>query len=111
MTTNASIYVDQGVDFAVTLDLFDTDGADFTITDQQFRCEIRKVFSSTKAFEATIVVNTDDNDLNNLDLIISGEVTRNAAPGKYQYDILMFDGLQTVKILEGLMFILPTITR
>lgn len=111
MTTRANLYVDQGADFAVVLDLFDSEGVDFNISDQEFKCEVRKVFSSSVAFQATVTVNTDDNDANNLDLIISANTTVDVDPGKYQYDIVMSDGLQKSKILEGLMFILPTITR
>lgn len=111
MTTRANLYVDQGADFAVVLDLFDSEGLDFNISDQEFKCEVRKVFSSSIAFEATVRVNTDDNDANNLDLIVSANTTADVDPGKYQYDIIMSDGLQRTKILEGLMFILPTITR
>lgn len=111
MTTRANLYVDQGADFAVVLDLFDSEGVDFNISDQEFKCEVRKVFSSSVAFEAVVRVNTDDNDANNLDLIITANTTADVDPGKYQYDIIMSDGLQRTKILEGLMFILPTITR
>lgn len=110
MTTNATLYVDRGVDFAITLDLFDAGGIDFNISDQVFKCEVRKVFSSTKAFDATIIVNTDDDDANNLDLIIPASSTVNVNPGKYQYDLVMNDGINRVKILEGLLYILPTIT-
>lgn len=111
MTTRANLYVDQGVDFAVVLDLFDVEGTDFNISDQIFKCEVRKVFSSSIAFEAEVRVNTDDNDTNNLDLVVSANTTASVEPGKYQYDIVMTDGIQRSKILEGLMFILPTITR
>jgi hypothetical protein len=110
MTTNATLYVDQGVDFAIALDLFNAEGADFNISDQEFKCEVRKVFSSAKTFDATVVINENDNDLNNIDLIVPAAVTVNVSPGKYQYDIIMTDGVNRVKILEGLMHILPTIT-
>lgn len=111
MTTRANIYVDQGVDFAIILDLFSNEGTDFNISDQQFKCEVRKVFSSTTAFEATVSVDANDNDLNNIQLSVSGNTTADVEPGKYQYDIIMTAGTQRSKILEGLMFILPTVTR
>lgn len=111
MTTRANLYVDQGADFAVVLDLFDAEGTDFSITNQQFKCEVRKVFSSSVAFEPIVTINTDDNDTNNLNLIVTANTTIDIDPGKYQYDIIMIDGIQRSKILEGLMFILPTVTR
>jgi len=111
MTTNANLYVDQGIDFAITIDLFDVDGQEFEIVDQEFKCEVRKVFSTSIIFEASIEVNFDDNDENNIDLLIPGSLTENESPGKYQYDIIMYRGNSRTKILEGILFLLPTITR
>lgn len=110
MTTRANLYVDQGVDFAVVLDLFDTAGANFDITEQVFKCEVKKVYSSTVSFEAVVTVNTNDANLNNLDLSVPAASTALVKPGKYQYDIVMSDGSQKYKLLEGLMFILPTVS-
>lgn len=111
MATNINMYVDQGIDFAAVLDLFDSEGHDFDITQQEFKCEVRKIFSSTIAFEAIIQVNVDDNDSNSLDLLIPGSLTEDKDPGKYQYDIVMYDGSSRIKILQGLLFLLPTITK
>lgn len=111
MTTRANLYVDQGVDFLIALELETDDGEDFPITDQQFFCQVRKMFSSTVQFEAEleVVVNGVTNEIN---LMISPDDTKDVKPGKYQFDLIMkkFDG-STLKLLEGLLFILPTVTR
>lgn len=111
MTTRANLYVDQGVDFLIALELETDAGEDYPIVDQQFFCQVRKIFSSTVQFEAQleVVVNGVTNEIN---LMISPEATKNVKPGKYQYDLIMrkFDGT-TLKLLEGLLFILPTITK
>jgi hypothetical protein len=108
MTTRANLYVDQGVDFFVTLNLSTNEGEPFEITDQQFFCDVRKLYSSKLMFtsELKVVINGVTNELN---LSINPEITKTVEPGKYQYDILMV-GSSTTKLLEGLMFILPTIT-
>jgi hypothetical protein len=111
MTTRANLYVDQGVDFAVVLDLFGAGGIDYTITDQVFKCEVRKVFSSSVAFEAVVEINAGNEKINDINLIIPANTTTEVDPGKYQYDVVMNDGTSKYKILEGLMFILPTISR
>lgn len=111
MTTRANLYVDQGVDFLIALELETDDGEDFPITDQQFFCQVRKMFSSTVQFEAEleVVVNGVTNEIN---LMISPDDTKDVKPGKYQFDLIMkrFDS-STLKLLEGLLFILPTVTR
>lgn len=109
MATRADIYVDQGIDFSVVLDLFDLEGEDFVISNQTFKCEVRKIYSSAKAFEATLEI-IDDAIVNNIELIIPAEATRGKTPGKYQYDLIMFSSTGSTKLLEGLLFLLPTIT-
>ncbi len=102
-----NLYVDQGVDFLIELELETDDGDEFEITDQQFFCQIRKIYSSVVQFEADldVVVNGVTNKLN---LFISPEATRNKKSGKYQYDLIMVKfGGDRIKILEGLLFILP----
>jgi hypothetical protein len=69
------------------------------------------MFSSTVKFQAELeaVVNGVTNELN---LFISPEDTKDVAPGKYQYDLIMKkNNGNTLKILEGLLFIIPTVTQ
>jgi hypothetical protein len=109
MTTRANLYVDRGMDFAIVLDLFDAEGQDFSISDQTFKCQVRKIYSSSVAFEANLEI-VEDTFINNIELIIPASETKNKKPGKYQYDLIMYDGLQTSKLLEGTLFLLPTIS-
>ncbi len=112
MTTIANLYVDQGTDFLTSLELETSTGEEFPIAGKEFYCQVRKVFSSAIAFEANTeqVINGVTNTLN---LIITADMTKNIEPGKYQYDVLMktTSNGQVAKILEGLMFILPSITK
>lgn len=111
MATRANLYVDQGVDFLVALELETDDGDEYPIINQQFFCQVRKLYSTSVLFEAEleVVVNGVTNELN---LFINPNHTRNAKPGKYQYDLIIeFENGTTKKILEGLLFILPTVTR
>lgn len=110
MTTQATLYVDQGTDFLVSLELSQESGGAFVISDQSFYCDVKKVYSSSKLFSANLEVILGDGG-NDLNLYIEPDVTRGLEPGKYQYDVLMVDtNGSTQKILEGLMIILPTIT-
>jgi len=109
MTTRANLYVDQGVDFLVTLHLNSSDNTDLEISDQKFYCDVRKVYSSALAFRAELTVTVSE-EMNEVSLFINPETTRSVAPGKYQYDVIMVGNNKTLKLLEGLMFILPTMT-
>ena len=109
MTSRANLYVDQGIDFGIVLDLLSDDGQDYEIRNQIFKCEIRKMYSSVKAFEATLEI-IQDEFVNNIQLVIPAAATRGKTPGKYQYDIVMISGTQKTKLLEGILFLLPTVS-
>lgn len=109
-TTRANMYVDQGTDFFVNLELISDDGEEFIASGYTFFCEVRKIYSSKLAFSAdcTLVEGIE----NSVDLYIDPSLTRNIEPGKYQYDIFMKGTSGSLdKILEGLLFIVPSITR
>lgn len=108
MTTRANIYVDQGADFSTFLNL-STETGIYDLTSQQFECDVRKVFSSSSIFSPTFVVEPGG-ETGVVEMQIPREITANVEPGKYQYDVMMLNGNTKEKILEGLMFILPTIT-
>jgi hypothetical protein len=108
MTQRANLYVDQGTDFVITIDLSGDIGFDFTEND--FFCDVKKIYSETKKFSAEMTVISDEsNDF--LNLVIDKSKTTGVEPGKYSYDVLMRDTNGNVsKILEGLIFILATNT-
>lgn len=112
MTTQANLYIDQGTDFLISLDLFTDEGEEFPTDDYEFFASARKLYSTNKAFDIETRLITDDDDPNNFELYISPEKTANTEPGKYTYDVLMRSDNGVVdKILEGIIFIIPTITR
>ncbi len=109
MTTRANIYVDQGTDFSTFLNLSTSAGV-YDLTTQQFQCDVRKVFSSTVLFSPTFTVEPGG-ESGVVEMVISPQDTANLEPGKYQYDVIMTSDINNrEKILEGLMFILPTMT-
>ena len=110
MTTQATIYIDQGTDFLVSLELSEDSGVDFVVTSQSFFCDVKKLYSTSKLFSAELNI-ISNGETNQVDLYISPEKTKSLSPGKYQYDVLMIESSGAVqKILEGLMIVLPTIT-
>ena len=111
MTTRANLYIDQGASFRTSLEINTLSGNEYPIGDKEFFCQVRKVYSSNIAFDA--IIEAIDNDVvNTIDLIITPDMTNSIDPGKYQYDVIMKEtNGQIVKILEGLMFIIQSITK
>lgn len=111
MTTRANLYVDQGVDYSIDLYLTTNEGDEYNVSNKSFYCNIKKLYSSTAVANAEITSFLNENT-SMLELYIPPETTEDLDPGKYTYDILMVNqsGSRT-KVLEGIMFILPTVTR
>lgn len=111
MTTRANLYVDQGVDYSIDLFLTTNDGDEYDVSNKTFYCSIKKLYSSTASANAEITSHLSANT-SMIELYLSPETTQDLDPGKYTYDIVMISGGGSrSKILEGLMFILPTVTR
>ena len=112
MTTRANLYVDQGADFLINLDLFTDLGEEFNTDAYTFYASVRKLYSTTVVFNMETRVVVDDGDPNNFEIYISPDKTKDLEPGKYVYDILMVSDNGVIdKIVEGLIFIVPTVTR
>jgi len=110
MTTRANLYVDQGIDFLlrlqITLDENTTEGL-------AFYSSARKVYSSAKLFDASVTIQENGGgETVDLDIFIGAEKTADLEPGKYQYDVIYTNQNGNVKkLLEGTVHIIPTITR
>lgn len=107
MGSKANIYIDQGTDFRITLELFDGDDDDLVISTFNFYADLRKMYSSKRAAE--FVVEKNENDIT---LVLEADVTATLKPGKYEYDVLMRKSSgEMSKIVEGLAIVIPTITE
>lgn len=111
MATITNLYIDQGTDFAITLDLRNESGGDYAILDHDFFCSISKLYSSTSKINVQLDTRIDSDGNDVLDFYISPTQTQILKPGKYVYDILMKSPSGNIsKIMEGIIFILPSIT-
>lgn len=110
MTTRANLYVDQGIDFLLRLQIVLDEN---TTEGLAFYSSARKVYSSAKLFDATVTVEENGSEETvDLDLFIGAEKTANIEPGKYQYDVIYTNQNGNVKkLLEGTLYLLPTITK
>lgn len=107
MSSRANIYIDQGTDFQITLELFDGDDDELFIENFNFYSGIKKMYS-------TSTLATFEHTLSNNDLILelSANTTVNLEPGKYEYDVLMKKQSGEIsKVVEGLAFVVSTISE
>jgi hypothetical protein len=103
MTINTTLYVDQGTDFTVDINV-----PDVTITNQSFVGKSKKMYAVDTSFDLVISVNGDSP--NSFTLTIPSATTNALTPGKYRYDVVMDDGMLKTKIAEGLLILRDTIS-
>ena len=110
MTTRANLYIDQGTDFAVSLDVVDFDGEIVNLTGVSFESDAKKVYSESVVFTFGIVV-TDAAE-GKMEMSISAENTSVIPPGKYKYDLIItLATTKKLKLLEGIAFVIDTVTE
>jgi hypothetical protein len=110
MADRANIYIYQGTDYQAPLEFFDDDGP-IDVSSYTFSAQIRKVYNSASAnVEFDFIMTDPVNGL--VEMVMSDSMTVNLKEGKYQYDILaVHSSNEVIKVLEGLVFIMPTITK
>lgn len=110
MASRANVYIDQGTDFRIVIELFDDDGDPLVaMANYDFYATIKKMYSDLKLADFTIEKDTVNSTIA---LILSDEVTGSMKPGKYQYDVLMKKTTgEMSKVVEGLAFVTQTMTN
>lgn len=109
MAENINIYIDQATTFVVEFQIFDETSANNSVEDYDFIARMKKVFSSTNP-DVPFSIGKDNDRIT---VSLSANTTENIEPGKYYYDIVMIDNSNgaTTKIVEGLAFVLETMSR
>ena len=107
MSSQLNIYIDQGTDFRLTVELFDDDDLDLPIANYSFFGDLKKIYSTKRAAEFEF-----EKSENDITLLLSADITSQLTPGKYQYDVMMRKPTgELSKIVDGLAFVISTITE
>lgn len=109
MASRSNIYIDQGADFRITLELFDGDDDELVVGNggYNFYASMRKFYSSAVAANFTIEAANND-----VTLVMTANTSGDLTPGKYEYDVLMRKPTGEIsKVVEGLAIVVPTISE
>lgn len=107
------LFLEQGATFNTIITLDDVYGDSYNLQNYSASSEMRKSYYSSNA---TAVFNTSVNGTNGEILInLSAGQTANIAPGRYVYDILIYNindtANTTIRVLEGIINVTPRVTR
>ena len=112
MAIIANIFIDQGVDFSVTVNVADVDGTTLDLAGYSAAAQMRKTYessSSSASFTTAISNPTTDGQVT---LSLTDTVTNALSPGRYVYDLVVTSGggLKT-RVVEGQAVVTPGVTR
>lgn len=111
MASYANISADQGADFQTSLELEDGNGDRVDLTDYVIYGQIRRTYKSPTAENFAITIADAPNGIIRIEL--SATQTAAMKSGRYVYDVYATDESldKTVKLLEGIFEIIPSVTR
>ena len=110
MAIIANLFIDQGTDFSVTVDVTDTDGSVLNLDGYSASAQIRKTYTSSSVsatFGTSISANAGQ-----VTLTLSDTVTAGLSAGRYVYDLnIESSGGQVTRVVEGQAIVTPGVTR
>ena len=108
MATIQNLVIDQGTTYSFTFNLTNADGSAKDISSYTIAAQIRKSYYTSTSVDFT----TATIDLEG-EITISLTATQTSAlkAGRYVYDIEIDDGVETIRVLEGIVTVTPEVTR
>ena len=110
MAIIANLFIDQGTDFSVTVDVTGADGEILNLSGYSASAQIRKTYASstTAATFATSIAEATGQ----VTLSLTDTQTSALSHGRYVYDMnITSGGGQTTRVVEGQAIITPGVTR
>jgi|TARA_R110000851_G_scaffold87136_10_gene189769 uncharacterized lipoprotein NlpE involved in copper resistance len=110
MAILANIFIDQGTDFTITVDVADSVGEALNMTGYTAAGQIRKTYSSSTV--AATFVTSIVNATGAVTMTLTDTVTAALGHGRYVYDLnVTSSGGVTTRVVEGQAIVTPGVTR
>jgi hypothetical protein len=109
MAIIANLYIDQGTDFSITVDVTDSAGDILDLNGYTAAAQIRKTYSSSTVsatFGTSIAAATGQ-----VTLTLDDTQTTALNAGRYVYDLNITSGSNTTRVIEGQAIVTPGVTR
>ena len=112
MAIIANIFIDQGADFSITVNVADVDGTTLNLAGYSAAAQMRKTYESSSAsatFTTAISNPTTDGQVT---LTMTDTVTTALSPGRYVYDleILQTSSSTITRVIEGIINVRPQVS-
>lgn len=110
MAIIANIFIDQGTDFSITVDVTDSAGNVLDLTGYSAAAQIRKTYSSSST--SATFTSSHNNAGGAVTLSLTDTQTTALDAGRYVYDLnITSAGGVTTRVVEGQAVVTPGVTR
>jgi hypothetical protein len=110
MAILANIFIDQGTDFSITVDVTDSAGDVLDLSNYTASAQIRKTYGSSNV-SATFTTSISEL-AGQVTLSLNDTQTTGLESGRYVYDLnITSAGGQTTRVIEGQAIVTPGVTR
>lgn len=110
MAIIANLFIDQGTDFSVVVDVQDATGSVQNLTGYTSAAQIRKTYGSSSA--AATFTCSHNGVGGQVTMSLTDTVTTALEAGRYVYDLMVTDGSGSKsRIVEGQATVTPGVTR
>jgi hypothetical protein len=106
----SELFMEQGSDFNVSIELDDVSGAAFNLATFTASSQMRKSYFSSNA-AATFSVSTGNEVSGTITLSLPAANTANIAYGRYVYDVYVTNNFNRIRVLEGIINVSPQVTK
>ena len=111
MAIIANLFIDQGTDFSVTVDVSDATGGVLDLTGYSAAAQIRKTYGSSST-SAVFSTNLGTPSQGKVTMSLTDAQTSALESGRYVYDLnITSGGGVTTRVVEGQAIITPGVTR
>jgi len=109
MAVTSNLLIEQGATFTVTINFNDDDGNPNDLTTYTAASKMRRSYYSSNA--TTLNANITSPANGEIIISLSAASTANLRPGRYVYDLEVSNASQTLRVIEGIITVLPEVTR
>ena len=109
MATTAYLDIDQGSDFTSEMTLENDDGTPMSLLGFNIRSQFRKSYNASIGYD--FIATITDAAQGKFTLSLPGMTSSNIKPGRYLYDVEIYNNAAKTRVVEGVIAINPEITK
>jgi hypothetical protein len=109
MATYSELTLEQGASFSANVTVIDNYNQYMNLTNYTANSQMRKSYLATTAYDFTISITDAANG--KILLTMASANTANIKAGRYVYDLVIQDNTVKTRVVEGIVTVLPSVTR